>query len=139
MSDVLFLFLGGALLVALILFGVLAKFARRPQALDRQYYENQWQRIMQLQQGREVEWHVAIMDADKLLDKALQARGFRGQTMGERLKSARNTLRDNNAVWQAHKLRNRLAHESDVHLNAGQVATALSGLKGGLKDLGALW
>lgn len=139
MDDTLFIFLGGALLVAVVFFFVVTKFAQRPQALDRQYYQNQWARIAQLQQGREVEWHVAIMEADKLLDKALQARGFRGQTMGERLKSARNTLRDNNAVWQAHKLRNRLAHESDVHLSHGQVTQALNGLKSGLKDLGALW
>lgn len=138
MSDALFIFLAVALGVAIIFFILIAKFARRPQALDRDYYQRQWQRIMQLQQGSEVEWHVAVMEADKLLDHALKARGFRGQTMGERLKSARNNLHDNNGVWQAHKLRNRLAHESDVRLNPGQVNAALNGLKSGLRDVGAL-
>lgn len=56
----------------------------------------------------------AIFEADKLLDSALRQSGFKGETMGERLKSARQHF-GNNAVyqglWEAHKMRNALAHE----------------------------
>jgi transposase len=58
--------------------------------------------------------------------------------MGDRLKNARGSFMNNNAVWEAHKLRNRLAHEQNVQLNSFSVDQALKGFKAGLKDLGAL-
>lgn len=55
----------------------------------------------------------AIFDLDSLLDYAFKGRQYRGNTMGERLKSAKGLYsRDAyNAIWEAHKLRNKLAHE----------------------------
>lgn len=81
---------------------------------------------------------LAVIDADKLLDDALKKRHFRGKTMGERLVSAQRSLSDNDAVWYAHKLRNRLVHEPDIKLKKKEAQTALTGFRQGLKDLGAL-
>jgi hypothetical protein len=58
--------------------------------------------------------------------------------MGERLVAAQRTLSDNDAVWYAHKLRNRLVHEDNVRLTKRDVQKALSGFKQALRDLGAL-
>ncbi len=83
----------------------------------------------------------AIMEADKLFDQVLRQRGVAGETMGERLKSARTYFSDrsvNDAVWSAHKLRNALAHEMGFDLVASQARDALAGFERGLKDLGAL-
>lgn len=138
MNEYLLGFLAVALVGALLLFFFIAKFGRKASGLNRAYYEDQWARIQNLGVGSASEQHLAVLEADKLLDHALKARGFGGQTMGDRLKRARNTFKDNNAVWQAHKLRNRLAHESGITVSSGQVGGALGGFKGGLKDLGAI-
>jgi transposase len=56
--------------------------------------------------------------------------------MGERMKNS--TWSNADAVWQAHKLRNRIAHESDVTVSYDDARRALAGFKLGLKDLGAI-
>ncbi len=71
----------------------------------------------------------AVMEADKLLDQVLKWRGVAGQTMGDRLKNGRGWLGSlEQEVWQAHKLRNRLAHEVDARPNAGQIRRAVESL-----------
>jgi hypothetical protein len=121
---------GPILLFALIVVGVIvyllsrtktSSSKRRPTrryasaTLGRQDFATQWQRIEQLmaQPGLESS-RSAIFEADKLLDAALRQSGFRGETMGERLKNARSSI-ENQAVyqgmWDAHKMRNALAHE----------------------------
>ena len=58
--------------------------------------------------------------------------------MGERLVSSQRQLSDNDGVWYAHKLRNRLVHETDVSLKEGDVKKALISIRQALKDLGAV-
>lgn len=80
----------------------------------------------------------SIIDADKLLDKALIEMGIPGKTMGERLKHSSGKFSDLNAVWRAHKLRNALAHEPDIEITYRQAASALLAYKQALKNLGAI-
>lgn len=77
----------------------------------------------------------AILKADKLLDFALKHAGYHGN-LGEKLQKARAVFRDNDAVWSAHKLRNRIAHEIDVRLSPAQAKAALNGFKKAFYDLG---
>ena len=79
-----------------------------------------------------------VINADKLLDKALIEMGIPGKTMGDRLKHSPGRFTNLNAVWHAHKLRNALAHESDVEITYRQAASALLAYKQALKDLGAI-
>jgi len=81
---------------------------------------------------------LAVIDADKLFDEALKKRNYKGKTMGERLVSAQRDMSDNDAVWYAHKLRNRLVHEPTTRLRKNEAKNALAGFRQGLKDLGAL-
>ena len=138
MDSTLLILLAIILVVAIGLFAGLGKLNKKRSGLDHVFYQNQWKKIESFKTSGESGWQIAVMEADKLLDHALKARGVRGETMGDRLKSARGILMNNDAVWQAHKLRNRLAHEHDVRLNTMLVDQALRGFKGGLKDLGAL-
>lgn len=138
MNEVLITFLAVALVIALVLFVYIGLFAKKHTSLDRDYYQRQWAIIGRQISGNQAELHQAVLEADKLLDRALKERGLKGQTMGDRLKSAKTMLSNNNAVWQAHKMRNRLAHETGVRLTQGEVRGALSGFKSGLTDLGAL-
>jgi hypothetical protein len=83
----------------------------------------------------------SINEADKLFDYVMKSQGFRGDSMGERLKSARPKFHNYAAydgVWKAHKLRNSLAHELSFDLVPSQAKAALADFERGLKELGAL-
>lgn len=123
----------GVLLFALITLN------KKGGALDVEKYRVQWLAIEQsIVRDNEATYHMAILNADKLVDQALRDRGFRGETMGDRLKATRGQLSDRDAIWFSHKLRNRIAHESDVRVNYNQLRRALGGFKRALKDLGAI-
>lgn len=134
MDSLLILFLALIVIAGLVLLVGLGQFTRRRSGLDSKYYRDKWAKIEQVQKMGEAGWQVAIIQADKLLDQALRERGFSGETMGERLKSSHA----GDKVWAAHKIRNRIAHESDVRLNPIMVNQALRGFKQGLKNVGAL-
>ena len=95
-----------------------------------------WQRVKSIASGSEPQF--AIIEADKVFDQVLKQRGFRGETMGDRLRSAKPSLKNNNAVWSAHKLRNRLVHETEVKVSKKEVSSALASFEKGLRSLGAL-
>jgi hypothetical protein len=130
-------------LVGIIIFGaavlmLIGRFGRKiPRRLNQQYYQNKWLELLARVKTSDG-MVLAIIDADKLLDEALRKRGFKGKTMGERLVAAQRSLTDNDGVWYAHKLRNRLVHEPSVNLKKREAQTALGGFRRGLKDLGAL-
>lgn len=123
----------GAVLFALITLG------KKGGSLDVEKYRVKWLEIEQsVVRDNEATFHLAILNADKLVDQALRESGFRGETMGDRLKATRGKLSDREEIWFAHKLRNRIAHESDVKVNYNQARRALGGFKRTLKDLGAI-
>lgn len=127
------------LLIAIV--GVIYLTVSRKSApeLNRQRYQKRWLEIENsLVRDSSATFQVAIMNADKLVDMALKERRFRGETMGERMKSAQNTWRNANHVWGAHKVRNQLAHESDFHVDYQTTLRVLSAFKQALKDLGAI-
>jgi hypothetical protein len=131
------------LIVAIIVFGVVLLSIiglvnrRRPKVLDQRYFNERWKAAIK-QLGSSDTWALAVIDADKLLDEALRKTRVAGKTMGERMVSAQRSFSDNDAVWFAHKLRNRLVHETNVKLKESDVKEALQGFRLGLKDLGAL-
>ncbi|MCD5380986.1 MAG: hypothetical protein LR008_00225 [Candidatus Pacebacteria bacterium] len=58
------------------------------------------------------DWKLAIIEADIILDNLLKERGYAGKSLGERLKSiSPQQLRTLNEAWEAHKIRNRIAHD----------------------------
>jgi len=79
-----------------------------------------------------------VLNADKLLDQALRDRGISGKTMAERMKSCQGKWTNGNGLWAAHKVRNRLAHETDATIDYERARQALVAYKQGLKDLGAI-
>jgi hypothetical protein len=121
-------------LLVIIIFGaaVLAVISRlaksRAPRMNQQYFQQKWLELLARVKTPEG-MMLAVIDADKLLDEALKKRHFRGKTMGERLVSAQRLISDNDAVWYAHKLRNRLVHEPNVRLKKKEAQTALAGFR----------
>lgn len=54
-------------------------------------------------------WRIGIMEADNLLLEVLSDKGYQGEGLGEMLKTA--SFKTISLAWDAHKVRNRIAHE----------------------------
>lgn len=135
---------GVFILVAILLAAVvgviyLAVASKSSSRLHVQKYQASWLAIENgVSRDNAASWQLAILNADKLLDQALRERRFRGKTMGERMKSANKVWRNIDHVWGAHKIRNRLAHETDMTVDYNTTLRTLSAFKQALKDLGAI-
>ena len=124
------------IVVGIVLLVILSR-AQPKARLNQEWYAERWRAIeQQLEDGRSGQI-LAVVNADKLLDHAMQGKHFRGKTMGERLKNHPTAFADINAIWRAHKLRNRIAHEQSQAYEA-ECRSAVATLRQGLKDLGAL-
>jgi hypothetical protein len=122
---------------AIILFALFGLVTRNGQEIDKTPFREAWQKIVERSKD-DAGFEIAIINADKLLDVALRKKRYAGQTMGERLISAKQDLTKRQQVWNAHKLRNRIVHEENVRLDKKRVHEALAGFESALKDLGAL-
>jgi len=139
MDGTLLAFILGVLIVGILLIVVITLTKKSPGALDIDKYRSQWLSIeSQLKRENPGSYHLTVLNADKLLDKALRERGYRGETMGERMKTAKDVWSNANAVWSAHKLRNHIAHETDAQVSYEDARIALAGFKQALKDVGAI-
>ncbi len=127
---------GAAVLVAAVV-TVTAVRRLRPQPLKTEYFQGKWQELQKLLRDK-TKWPEAISEADKLLDEALKKRRIRGGSMGERLVKAQRLFTDNDSLWFAHKLRNKLDAEPETKLKEREVKQALIGTRQALKDVGAL-
>ena len=95
-------------------------------------------KINKLNKENSATFPIVVIEGDKLLDKAMVEMGIPGKTMGDRLKRSGDRFTDLNAVWRAHKLRNAIAHETDLEVGYKQAFNALAIYKQALKDLGAI-
>ena len=138
MDGGLIFFFAAIIIIGVILFAIVT-LGKKGGRLDVEKYRIKWLSIEQsLARDNEASYQLAVLNADKLLDHALREKGFKGQTMGDRLKAAIDSLPHRNDIWTAHKLRNQLAHEPDFKVDYNQARKALAGFKAGLKDIGAI-
>lgn len=84
-----------------------------------------------------IELRHAVSEADKLVDHALQLKGYEGNTMADRLKNARDYIdRDMyNEIWEGHIIRNKIAHEHEFSLQNSEYKDAANKLLKYLKTL----
>lgn len=75
---------------------------------------------------KRVHWdpRYCILQGDMLLETLLRAMGYRG-ALGEMLKRAGRKFDNGEALWRAHKLRNRIAHELEVPVSVADARKAL--------------
>jgi len=132
-------FFSAILIFGGLLFVVISLAKNSPRVLDQDKYRCRWLAIeTRLKHDDDNTYTVCILEADKLLDQALRERGFSGKTMGERMKQCQGKWTNGNGVWAAHKLRNRIAHETDAAVDYNRTKQALVAYKQALKDLGAI-
>lgn len=132
------LFLLGILVIGIGLIVIIGLTRRTPKGVNKEKYQADWLKIENSLSDERASQQMAIIDADKLLDRALKERGFKGQTMGERMCAASRDFTKRDAVWGAHKLRNKIAHDEDVTVTINLTRRVLASYKYALRDLGAL-
>lgn len=77
----------------------------------------------------ESEWRLAILEADIVLDDMLKEMGALGDTVADRLKSVNeHTIPSIQKAWEAHLVRNRIAHDGANYALSQHEARRIIGL-----------
>lgn len=102
--------------------------------------KERWQAVLNhLDSANESEWKLAIIEADKLIDDLFIQKGYHGESMAERLSLIdKKELRSLDLLWEAHKIRNRIAHQLDFKINRSEALRVISYYEEALKDLQGL-
>ncbi len=137
---------GGAVafVIAIIIIGIFLFIAfgltgKRGHRFDTKEYQARFLSIEnKLDRENAATFPLAIINCDKLLDRALIEMGVPGKTMGDRLKRCGTKFSNIDSVWRVHKIRNMIAHENDYELTFKQAQNAIETYKQALKDLGAI-
>ena len=88
-----------------------------------------WNRVQeQAHSDSEQSWRLAILEADIMLNELLDLQGYRGETMADKMKQVdRAGFNTIDSAWEAHKIRNQVAHEgSGVVLNPREVKRVIN-------------
>lgn len=98
----------------------------------------QWDIILDhVNSQNKAEWKIAIIEADSILDGILKEIGYEGDTLADRLKSAGNGVSVQQA-WEAHKVRNEIAHEGGMELTHHEAKKVISMYENVFKRFGYL-
>ena len=91
---------------------------------------HEWDRVIDLaSSANENDWRQAIIEADIVLDRLLDHLGYTGAEVGEKLRSAQiGDFVTLDAAWEAHKVRNKIAHEGLAFNLARREAIRVLGL-----------
>ena len=86
------------------------------------------------------DWKIAILEADNILDDIVERMGYKGATLGERMKNIdASDFPYLEEAWQAHKLRNALAHKgTDLVLTRSEAEQTINIYHRVFKGLGYL-
>lgn len=105
-----------------------------------QQIERHWQKIKnRLEKNDEANLKLAVIEADNLLDDILKRMGLEGKDMGERLeKISKEQLKSLDEIWEAHRLRNLIVHESGIHIGKDEAEKSIGAYENALKELEVL-
>lgn len=81
-------------------------------------------------------WRLAILEADVMLSELLDLRGYKGETMADKMKQVdRSNFHSIDDAWEAHKIRNRIAREGTAsELAQRDVRDVISSYERALKE-----
>ena len=96
-----------------------------------------WQIVLEkIESVNPSDWKLAVIDADNIIDEIIKRIGYQGTSFGERLMQIEPSDFDNlQNVWEAHKIRNRIAHEAGYAFNQNEARQAVALFEKALKEL----
>ena len=88
-----------------------------PDAAEEVRDHSRWNHIRELiESGEQSDWRQAIIEADIMLDDLLTQLGYRGASLGEKLRAVDpSKFRTLDEAWDAHKVRNQIAHQGSAY------------------------
>ena len=97
---------------------------------DQKPKNTRWQRVVaHISSDNSSDWRLAILECDIILDELLDHLGYIGGTIGDKLKNANTAhFRTLNMAWEAHKIRNAIAHEGQDFTLTQREARRIVGL-----------
>ena len=101
------------------------------EALEGEEIKNpRWEKIVKyVNSDSPAEWRMAILDADVILDEMITKIGYQGESLGEKLRQVeRSDFTTINSAWEAHKIRNQIAHGGTDSLLTQRTAKRAIGL-----------
>ena len=95
----------------------LANYQKSVIAKDVPRTQQRWQRIQEQASGEsDAGWRMAILESDIMLNELLDTQGLRGETMADKMRQVnRERFNTIDIAWEAHRARNRVAHEGSAH------------------------
>jgi len=80
--------------------------------------KQRWSRVTEhISSMTDNDWKLAILEADIMLDEMLDRQGYHGESIGDKLKKVETADFDSiNEAWEAHKIRNQIAHEGSAFM-----------------------
>lgn len=91
---------------------------------------DKWERVLaHIASENPSDWRLAILECDVILEEMAEVMGYRGENLGEKLKNVeRSDFRTIDQAWEAHKVRNMIAHEGSDFLMSAHEAKRVVGL-----------
>jgi len=80
---------------------------------DKEKENEQWEVVLtHLNSDIESDWRLAILEADNMLEDMMRTLGYSGEGLGEKLKAVEQSdFTTIQSAWEAHKIRNQIAHD----------------------------
>ena len=115
-------FLGGIVYVTIRTNQIRTRETQRIQAaipkVTEPYRNERWEKVLKnVSSENPSDWRFAILESDVMLDELFTRVGYQGVSLGEKLKAAtRGDVKNLDAAWEAHKIRNQIAHEGGDYI-----------------------
>lgn len=109
--------------------------------LDEKEIHRAWRAVEeQLVSSNASDWKLAVMSADAAMGEALEDMKIEGVTMADKLKALGEShrLRSYEQLWDAHKVRNEIAHEPRRMLSQEEARRIVQHFADALKELGVM-
>lgn len=92
--------------------------------LHEQVESSRWANVQALmRQNTDASWRQAIIESDVILDELLTRLGYLSTSIGEKLRMVnRERFRTLDQAWEAHKVRNEIAHQGSAYQLTEQIA-----------------
>ncbi|MDO8436387.1 MAG: hypothetical protein Q7S82_03350 [bacterium] len=99
--------------------------------------EKVWSKIMaRLNTGLESEYKLAIIEASSLMDDTLQKMGYKGDSLGEKLKNVPPLVLPNiKDIEEAHRIHGNIVHDPDYRLSLEEARNNLAVYEKTFQDL----
>ncbi len=99
-----------------------------------------WNQIRsRIEEGTESEYKLAIIEADDFLNEMLERKGYKGETLEERLdKAEKEQVPNRQEIIKVHEIRNSVVYDPDFKLNLEQARKTIDIYEDAIRNLGML-